>query len=480
MGQQKSSQSYKNILTNSGIVLLVGVFGLLATGCSLGGSNNTAAPKQVKVRIWRVNQDVDPIRDIMDQFMSDNPNIKVTYQKNKLDNYEFNSLKSLAGRLGPDIWSIPNDWIGDYQDQIQPLPDNFFITDQNKNPGKPVDYVKKLYPAGILEQIISTDGTKVYGMPTNVDTLQLYYNPDLFSTASSEFVNSKGDNAPDSVIDPVTSLLAKPPATWDNLVEQAKYITKRNGPTVTRGTIALGTADNIPNAEDVLQLLMLQNGAKIISDDHKSPLFHVAQGTPSGGQVRPGEKALDFFASFSNPSKSTYSWNPSMPQALDAFAQGKVAMVIGYTDFAKQLAIKYPDFSYQVAAIPQISAAQSPVNFIKFSVETVTKTADSANAAFAFLKQYTDSNTAGSLAQERGIYSPYIASFDLSVFQEKQITTGKAIYKLNHNQFDGVFRQMIIDVSQNGISTGDAIKGGADKIDELISPPIASPTPSTK
>src|SRR5690606_30960030 len=143
----------------------------------------------------------------------------------------------------------------------------------------------------------------------------------------------------DAVIQPVRRLLEKAPATWSELLEQAKYINRRNGDTVLRSAVALGTADNIDHSNDILQLLMLQNGAKLVSDDRKNPLFHVPTSTPTGGQVRPGEKALDFYASFADPTKENYSWNPSMPQALDAFTQGRVAMVIAYSDFGRKLAV---------------------------------------------------------------------------------------------------------------------------------------------
>lgn len=475
MGQHQPKTRTQQFISNAFAIALVGVFGLLATGCS--NKNNSATNNVTQVRVWRVDQDIDSFRDLINQFQRENENVKVTYTKKQLDTYEFDSLKSLAGRLGPDIWSIPNDWLGDYTDQVIPLPDNFFFNQETNKGPSPVDAVRAAYPAGIANQIIDPAGTKVYGLPTNVDTLQLYVNSDLLSQAYQDFRKAQGNTARDEVLQPVRQLLNKAPATWNDVVEQAKYITKRNGSTIERAAIALGTADNIPNSGDILQLLMLQNGAKILSDDHMSAVFDVSTATPSGGQVRAGQKALEFFTSFSDPSKETYSWNPSMPQALDAFTQGKVAMVIAYSDFGKQLKIKKPGFSYEVAAIPQVSLAQDPVNFIRFSVETVTKTADNANAAFAFLQTYTNTDNAKILASEQKLYSPYLKYLNnAAIFQATQILTGQGTYKVVHTQFDAAFRQMIVDVSQNQILPEEAIKSGSDKIDNLVNP---KPTPSS-
>jgi ABC-type glycerol-3-phosphate transport system substrate-binding protein len=470
MGQH-FSKNLKQKLSDGGIIALIAVFGLTATGCSLFGGSGNNETKQPQVRIWRYNQGVDPFQEKIAEFQKANSTVKITYQKRDLDDYEFSALKSLAGRLGPDIWSIPSDWIGDYQDQVIPLPDNFFYKEGEDSGTKPVDAVKQLYPEGIYEQLLSTDKTKVYGVPTNVDTLQLYVNMDLLSESLQEFRKSQGANLKDEVYQPVRQLLNKPAVTWTDVVEQTRYITRRDGNTITRSAIALGSANNIANPEDILQLLILQNDSKILSDDRKSVLFNTVQSTPSGGQVRPGQKALEFFTSFSDPSKSTYSWNPSMPQALDAFGQGKVAMVIGYTDFGKQLKIKYPKFRPTVAPVPQISSAQEAVNMVKFSVETVTKTADNSAAAFAFLKTYTNDSSARSLAREQQLFTPFKARLEQDeAFQGKQIMTGQSVYKVNHSQFDAVFRQIIVDSSQNGISPADALTTGADKIDSLLNP----------
>ncbi|MEI6477441.1 MAG: extracellular solute-binding protein [bacterium] len=474
MGQHHSpSKKLRLKLSKGATVGLIGIFGLVATGCSTTG---TSTPHTNLIRIWRVGQAVDSFRDTITQFQKDHTATKVSYQNRTIDNYEFASLKSLAGRQGPDIWSIPNDWIGDYQDQVQPLPDDFFS--QVTGSPKPVDEVKKLYPVGISSQIISADGTHVYGLPTNVDTLRLYVNQDVFSQALQDYRKSLGTNFSDALYQPVRLLLNNPPATWDDVVNDVKYITIRNGNTITRSAIALGTADNIPNAQDTLELLISQNGAKIVSDDHKNPLFHVPTTTPSGGQVRPGENALSFFSSFSDPSKATYSWNPSMPDALDAFAQGKLAMVVAYSDFGQKLKVKYPHFSPQISPVPQVSVSQTPVNWIRFSLETVTKTADNPAAAFAFMKLYTNQAMAKGLASELKLKSPFAATLDQnssSDFLSKQILTGKTTYKLGHTQFDQTFHQTIVNVSQNGISPADAIKTAADQIDTLLNP-VAVPT----
>lgn len=449
-------------------LLLMVAFGLLATGCTSSNNTTAAAPQ---VRIWRVNQDIDTLRDVIRDFSSANSKVKVTYSKKTADNYELKSLRSMAGRQGPDIWSIPSDWIGDEEQLLVPLPSNYFFAAGKKTGTDPVTQVQSLFPTGIADQIVSPDN-KVWGLPTNVDTLILYYNPDMFQTALAEFRKSLGDKYTDAAYLPVQQLLRKAPTTWNDVVDQSKYLTQRTSDTITRSTIALGSADNIATSADILQLMMMQNGAKIVSSKNpRSALFNYREATAAGGQVRPGEKALDFYTSFAIPSKANYTWNDSMANTLDAFGNGQVAMVIAFSDFGQALKIKFPKFHPETAPVPQISLAQPAVNLIKFSLETVTQTADSPSSAFAFLKAYNTSNIANSLAHEQKLESPYLTTLkNEDTFQSKQIITGEAIYKRSHTQFDSTFHQMINDVLHNNVVVGLSLDNGADAVNQLLNP----------
>jgi ABC-type glycerol-3-phosphate transport system substrate-binding protein len=464
------SQSVRDKFRLTGLFSALITAGLLATAC---GTTPTTS-KAPQLRVWRVDQSVDVVADIRDTFLETNKTVQFSYQKKSIDGYELAALKSLTARNGPDVWSIPSDWIGDHVARIGVLPDNFFQADSQNLPGgplKPADYVKQIYPAGIVDQI-SIDG-KVYGLPTGVDTLRLYVNRAIFDDAFTEYRTSLGDNANDDKIQPVKTLLSQAPSTWSDLVDQTTYLTKRNGNTITRSAISLGTADNSPNTADILQLLMLQNGADITTSDHTRALFHIPTTSPSGITQRPGENALDFLASFSNSSKQNYTWNPSMPQALDAFGQGKVAMVIAFSDFGKQLKVKYPKLEYEVDSVPQISVAplQQPVNLIKFWTETVPRVADTPSVALAFMKD--EIRSADSIAREAGLGSPFLKTLnsDATAFPNRQILTGKGVYKKSRDQFDMDFRQMIIDVSQNGLTPSQALDSGAEKINDLLKLP---------
>lgn len=449
------------------------VTGVAATACSRKTPTTTQNGK-VPVRVWRTNQSKDAFASVIKSFEKDYPSADVTYREAKLDTtYELDSLKSMAARTGPDVWSIPNDWLGDHLTRIQPLPANYFFPRDNK--GKrattgpsPVESIKELYPAGVVEYLVGTDTETVYGLPTNVDTLKLYFNQSVVDAALSEFREVVGRRSEEYT--PVQQLLSNPPATWQDLVEQSRYITKTNGNEVIRSAIALGTADNIPTSQEIVQLLMMQNGANLISVDRLNATFHLRDTTASGTEVRPGTLALEFFTSFAIPGMETYSWNPSMPDMIDAFGQGKVAMIIGFSDVEQQLKTKYPKTRFRIAPVPQKSATEAPVNLIRFSTDTVTKTAANTNAGFAFLSRSTSQAAAVTLAGQAQLYSPYLATLERRASDPfvKQILTGKAVYKKSRLQYDAAFRQMIVDVTQNDVPAEEAIVQAANAITLLL------------
>lgn len=459
------------------MVLLAG-FGLLATGCSLPWSKKTVTTEQAPpvLRVWRYGQDIDPLKSSFEAFEDKNKStgISVEFTRHDLPGYEIDSLRSMSALNGPDIWSIPSDWIADYQNHFVVLDGSFFVTEENeKQPASSVQAVRDLFPEGIANALLSDDG-KVIGMPTNVESLVLFYNPNMLAQAFQEWQDSpQGENADGNTYESVQNLLSAPPKTWTQLLDQTPYLTRRDNATVTRSAIALGTDANIPNSADILQLLMLQNGANVVTSDRKTADFHLSSRTPSGSMVRVGEKALDFYSSFSNPGKSNYSWNSSMPSALEAFGTGRTAMVIAFPGFENELKIKYPEATYQLAPVPQISTSQKGTTLIRFSLEGVTKVSKAipnsiTDASTALLGRYTGKDISFNLAQEMSAFSPYKEYLSQSDPLEQQILTGKTVYKKNHDEFDRIFNEMISSVYQQGNTPSKAIDTGAEKINAIL------------
>jgi ABC-type glycerol-3-phosphate transport system substrate-binding protein len=464
---------------------LLGVVGILATGCGTD-SSATSAADFIQVRIWRVGQapqDNDalaaPVKEMKRIYKGQK--LDVSFTPRGLATYEDDALKSLAARKGPEVWSIPNDWLGDHIPRITPLPENYFYTKDKdgkraSSGPSPVTQVRELYVPGVAEQLISSDGKQVFGVPAEADTLRLYYNKQLYNDAYTEYRRSLGSNPPEEETTPVRQLFNKAPTTWLDVVEMEKYLTVEDGDgKFSRSAIAMGTTKNVPHANDIVQLLMMQNGADIVSTDRRNALYNAPIQTPSGATINPGTLALNFFLSFSNPEKETYTWSADMPGAMEAFAQGKLAMVVGYSDFEQELRVKFPKFKdYDIAPMPQNSVTEEPVNFLRFNLETITKTAKSTTdrqAAFAFLELYTTSNGVQQLASRNKSASPFIATVRRKASSDKivaQLLTAKGVYKQYREQFDAAFTSMIDDAATQKVAPQVAIDRSVETITGLL------------
>ena len=100
------------------------------------------------------------------------------------------------------------------------------------------DFNSSFYP--VTQKDLTKDGA-IYGIPTEIDTLSLYINAQLFQAAGAEV-----------------------PDNWEDFIRVARSLTviDENGKIKTAGA-ALGTFDNINHAPDIISLLFAQNGADI-------------------------------------------------------------------------------------------------------------------------------------------------------------------------------------------------------------------------
>lgn len=439
-------------------------------------NRDTSSATPPVVRVWRLEQDVDVVADLVAEFEESN-DTDIVFTKQTYNGYEIAALKSLAARQGPDIWSIPSFWIADQYPRTIDLPENLLASVQGNNPVSLKEAIKLDYPAGIARLLLDDKGEKVVALPSVVDTYRIIYNPAIFEAAYAEYRVRQGEGADEDSLQAVRRLLGAPGKTWEEIIEQVPYLTLRSGAQVSRSAIALGSADNVPYSSDILQFLIHQNGQEIVSSDRTSAVFHLPITSPAGVEVRPGEEALRFFTQFSNVTSSAYTWNASMPDAVQAFGEGKLAMIIADQNTAAEIATRFPRLEFFNAPMPQISIGpgSTPKNLIVFMAEVVTPTTPNRQAALNFLVPYTGSASAAAMASERGVYTPYRSRLEAQADGDPlaaQILTGVALYKRQHDQFDQAFQQMIRDVSQNGLSPADALTKGSEEINRLLKLPV--------
>ena len=61
------------------------------------------------------------------------------------------------------------------------------------------------------------------------------------------------------------------------------------------------------------------------------------------------ETALLFYTDFTNPSKTSYSWNAALPQSFDAFTSGELAAYLGYASEYNSIISRNPNLRFKSA-----------------------------------------------------------------------------------------------------------------------------------
>lgn len=448
------------------ILFLLAIFLITSGfGCKITDKETQEAMKPVTLRFWRVFDGQDAFDQIIANYRTLHPFINIEYRKLRYEEYEAELLNALAEDRGPDIFSIHNTWIKKYQSKLVPMPATITMAYPvtrgtiKKETIPELRTTASLSLKDIRDKFIDTvsydvisDDQKVYGLPLFVDTLVLLYNRDLFNNAG----------------------LSEIPQYWNSeFLQNVKKMTKQNqkGEIIQSG-IALGGTTNISRFSDILSLIMMQNGATLLSN--KSILFN--QNLP-GSNYNPGVEALRFYTDFANPLKESYTWNSSLPNSLEMFISGQVAMIFAYSYDLPTIKTRAPKLNFSIARVPQIEGTPpTNVNFANYWVEVVSKKSKNVNEAWDFIQFITREDQAKIYLEKTGrptaLKSLIVTqknNDEIKVFAD-QLLTAKSWYRgYSPQAAESAFKEMIDTVnSSSGQKLEDIINRAADKLQQTV------------
>ena len=331
----------QHILLIAGVVVLVLV--LIALGILPG--RKAPGPSSTVIEFWGFGDDDEVWTSVINAFKKQYAYIGVVYKRFDEATYEDTLINRIAAGKGPDIFMLKNSQLAKHRDKIAPISQRVFkFTARDMN---------TLFVDGATMALTEKDGT-IVGVPLFVDTPALFYNKDIF--------NAEG--------------IASPPgASWEDVTALAGRLTQKTVfNELIRSGMALGTFDNIDNAFEIVSSLFLQTGGKVI--DRKSSAVDFP---PSFVE------ALDLYTSFADPSKTQFSWTKDFPGALDAFAEGKTAMAIGFASDIGRLKGKNAHLNFGIVPLPQQKKFSVATVYGSYFFPTVSKFSKHADAAWTFI-----------------------------------------------------------------------------------------------
>lgn len=258
---------------------------------------------QAKLVYWGLQEDASIISPIIADFEKEHPNIKVEYVKQDIEQYMDKLVTRSNNGNGPDIFRFHNTWTSQLLNLLLPIPSGIISKD---------DFSKNYYP--VVRSDLIKNGA-IYGLPLQIDTLNLYINRDLFQAAG-----------------------LKAPATWIDFGNMARQLTvKDENNNIKTSGAAMGTSNNITHAPDIISMLFAQNGVN---------LKDISSNLPAASD------ALNFYSSFALPQANV--WDDTLDQSIKMFASGSLAMYFGYSsDFFTIKSIN-PNLAFDIYPVPSL------------------------------------------------------------------------------------------------------------------------------
>lgn len=370
-----------------------------------------------------------------------NPTLStVTYVQHDPATYLDDITSALAEGTGPDLFFITADQAYSDVGKVIVLPYTSVSQTQYQNA-----FIQA------ADSFLSPKG--VIALPIAADPLVLYWNKDMLATAG----------------------YAQPPQYWDQIFDMATKMTQRDDAgTILKSAIALGSFSNVDNAKDIIAALSLQAGGTITAYDPAGRLTS----TMSKTGINPSEPAvltaLRFYVEFADPSKNDYSWNGALPQASQDFAQGNLALYIGYASEEPTIRKENPNLNFAVAALPQIRGAAHSTDVARVYGLAVSRTSQNPNGAEAVAATLVQSANSAAFATTFNLASARRDVLSQAASGEQSLFNSEAIISYgwtdpNPDKTAAIFQAMIDDTTSGVSDIGGAVSKADAQMNQLIS-----------
>jgi len=420
-------------------IALLGVFGLFLVGGVIifsvyRGGSKTAAD----IVIWGTVSKVDFDQILAKTSLYQSKEYNVIYEEKSEENFDQDFIEALASNIGPDVFMLPSDKIIKHRNKIFPIPYTIFTQRQFKD----------TFIEG-AEIYMAPEGT--LALPIAADPMVMYWNRAMFTAAK----------------------ITEPPKYWDEFYDFAAAVSKKDGAlNILQSAVAMGEFANISNAKDIMVNLASQSGTPVTmwSGDKVQSVFASTFNKPT----LPAEAAINFYTEFSNPSKSSYSWNRSLPNSTSYFLSGDLALYFGFASEISKLQLKNPNLNFDVTLVPSSRDGGVQASFANFEAFAITKSSQNANAAYAVISALASAEGAQAYSEtldlppvRRTLLGQKPADAFQSIFYDSAIRA-KAWLDPSPEATDSIFKSMTESITSGRARTGEAIIKADREISELL------------
>ena len=416
----------------SAAFILIGV-GVFATfGGALGGSGTG------QVIIWGTVDSIAMDNIITTLRGTDETFDEVVYIEKSSATYDTELLNAMASGTGPDLFLVSSEKLHSFSDKIVTIP--YRLVSQNV-------FVNSFVDAS--EMFLTSQGE--LALPFLIDPIVMYWNRDLLSSAG----------------------IGSPPQYWNDLLNLAPRITALDRSNITKSAISIGTWSNVAHAKEILSILFMQAGDRVVVRGTDGGLLPVLGAAAVGGSAD-APSALRFYTDLAYPSKTTYSWNRSLPLSTNAFIAGDAALYLGFVSEFNVIAARNPNLRFSVAQVPQVEGSLTSATFGRLLGLAIPRSAQNIEGAALVAERMVSPEAIAIAAKATGL--PPVrrdVTFDTSdnasagVFAQAALIA-RAWIDPNPQSTDTIFQTMIESVISGAEEPASAVSNASRELQQLV------------
>lgn len=393
--------------------------------------------------VWGVFDSERTFETAVRKYERSAPGLRVLYRQMDPATYEQDLVNALAAGRGPDVFMAHNSWLAKHFEKMAPAPESIV----------PYAAFNEAFPFAVTEDFAPQ--RTVYAAPLYLDTLAMYYNKDIFDQEG----------------------VALPPRTWDELalaVNRLRKVDTVRG-TIERAAVALGgTSASVNRANDLVMLLMMQYGARMVDENFSEATFSRSALVSPGMNQSPAKNAVDFYAQFGNPASVYYTWNDDFANSIDAFSEGRAAIMFNYSHQIEAVRRKNPFLRFGVLPMPQVSL-DNKLNFPSYWGFAAAAQSLKIDTAWQFISSVTMDPEQSRLYLEASGRPPALRALiqekendvDAGVFSQQALTS-RSWLRPDNEAVERIFTDMIAAVVRGRIGSQEAVSQAAASVTALI------------
>lgn len=423
----------------AGISIIAAV--ILFASYRSGGDSRNSSP----VVVWGTI-DGNVVSDIKTNLISEDDSYEnLQYIQKNSDSFDDDLLRALAEGTGPDLVILNEKQIMANQNRMITIPYDSFAL--------------RTYQDMFIDEsnlLLTRDG--ILGFPFLIDPIVMYYNKNI--------MNNNG--------------YARPPENWTELLAITPTITQKDTSfNISKSAIALGSFNNVKNAKDIFWMLTLQAGNPVIErfvdTQDQIEKYQSLFISNLNYSLMPTYASTNFFTQFSNPTKTIYTWNKSLPDSQTAFISGDLAFYLGLASELPVIKRLNPNLNFDVAMVPQSQNSNRKATYGSMSIFVIPKTSKNPQGAMAMIAKLTSRDIQKMFTDALGVPSvrrDLLSSADSqssyqSVFNKSAIIS-QGVLEPSPQQMTSILKELIDTVVSGEYEVSSALSRAQDKITLLL------------